>query len=238
MNETATFSMTDAAYHEIRKQLLSGAIGADEKINMIRLARELDVSQGAVREALSRLGAEGMVVMEPNRGYRAAPISVSELREITQARLVVDAECLRLAIRNGDFEWEGAVLAACHCAERYLTIYDGSPETGEPFAAARLSFYETLLAPCGNKWLLHMHRLLYAQLSRYRHLCLSFATNKRKLYERNGPFIQAILDRDEDAAVAMLHEHSEAVTCQMQAELEAVLPREAPPVSPPRLRIA
>jgi GntR family carbon starvation induced transcriptional regulator len=222
--EAPSQSMTDRSYHRIRKQLLSGELPADEKLNMIELCRQLDVSQGAVRESLSRLNAEGLVVMEPNRGYRAAAISAAELREITHARLVIDSECLRLAIENGDIEWEGAVLAASHRAERHLQLYDGSPATGEAFTAARVSFYETLLLPCANGWLLHMHRLLYAQLSRYRHLCLPFATDKKRLYERDGDFVKAILARDAGKAVAMLSDHSRDVTARMLAVLEDGVP--------------
>ncbi|MDB5685711.1 MAG: hypothetical protein JWR77_300 [Rhizorhabdus sp.] len=218
--DTSPQSMTDRTYERIRKQLLSGALPAGDKLNMIELCRDLDVSQGAVREALSRLTAEGLVVMERHRGFSAAPISTAELCEITEARLVVDSKCLQLAIRNGDIEWEGAVLAASHRAERHLQLFDGTPATGEPFTAARVAFYETLLAPCGNGWLLHMHRLLYSQLSRYRHLCLPFATDKKRLYARDGDFVNAILARDVDAAVAMLTEHSEDVTRRMLAVLE------------------
>jgi DNA-binding GntR family transcriptional regulator len=219
-DEPSSQSMTDRAYGSIRKWLLSGELGPGQKLNMIEMCRSLDVSQGAVREALSRLHAEGLVIVEQNRGYRAAPISAAELREIAEARLVIDSKCLRLAIENGDIEWEGSVLAASHRAERYLKLYDGTPATGEPFTQARIAFYETLLAPCGNGWLLHMHRLLYAQLSRYRHLCLPFATDKKKLYERDGGFVTAILTRDADTAVEMLADHSEDVTNRMLTVFE------------------
>ncbi|MDI1294981.1 MAG: GntR family transcriptional regulator [bacterium] len=223
--------MTDKAYQQVRRQLLSGALVPGHRLNMIELCRSMDVSQGAVREALSRLSAEGLVLVEQNRGYRAAPISADELREIAEARLVIDTKCMRLAIGNGDIEWEGAVLAASHRAERHLALFDGTPKTGEPFTAARLAFYETLLAPCGNSWLLHMHRLLYAQLSRYRHLCLPFATDKKRLYQRDGAFVNAILARDADAAVEMLVQHSGDVTTRMLSVLE----QES---GPPQLRAA
>lgn len=226
--EASSQSTTDRSYERIRKQLLSGEIPAGEKLNMIDLCRQLDVSSGVVREALSRLGAEGLVQMEQHRGYRAAPISAAELRQITEARLLIDSECLRLAISNGDISWEGAVLAASHRAERHLQMYDGSPATGEPFTAARVEFYETLMAPCANGWLLHMHRLLYAQLSRYRHLCLPFASDKKRLYERDGEFVTAILARDADAAVHMLSEHSRDVTQRMMAVLDAGVPKDHP----------
>lgn len=200
-------SMADRAFNEIRRQLISGRIGPGEKLNMIDFSRRIEVSQGAVREALSRLQAEGLVLVEQNRGYRAAPISAQELREITEARIVIDAECLRLAILRGDIDWEGSLLAACHRAERRRALFDGSPATAEPFAMARLAFYATLLEPCGNAWLLRMHRLIYAQLARYRHLCRPFAHDKKHLYKIDGEFIGAVLERDAERSIAIFTGH-------------------------------
>tara|TARA_E500000305_G_C4019599_1_gene237845 strand:+ start:449 stop:1174 length:726 start_codon:yes stop_codon:yes gene_type:complete len=208
LDNPGTSSLSDRAFEEIKRQLISGGIGPGEKLNMIEFSRRIGVSQGAVREALSRLQAEGLVLVEQNRGYRAAPISARELRQITEARIVIDAECLRLAIKCGDIDWEGSLLAACHRAERRRILFDGSPATGEPFATARLAFYATLLEPCANAWLLRMHRLIYAQLARYRHLCLPFADDKKHLYKIDGEFIGAVLERDSERAVAMFTEHS------------------------------
>jgi len=211
--------MADRAFAEIKRQLISGMIGPGEKLNMIDFSRRIGVSQGAVREALSRLQAVGLVLVEQNRGYRAAPISAQELREITEARIVIDAECLRLAILRGDIDWEGSLLAACHRAERRRKLFDGSPATGEPFAKARLAFYATLLEPCGNAWLLRMHRLVYEQLARYRHLCLPFADDKKHLYKIDGEFIGAVLERDSDKAVALFTQHS----CEIAERIIEVL---------------
>jgi len=213
-------SMADRAFGEIRRQLISGIIGPSEKLNMIEFSRQIGVSQGAVREALSRLSAESLVVVEQNRGYRAAAISVEELREITEARIVIDAECLRLAITRGDIDWEGSVLAASHRAERRRALFDGTPETAEPFTVARLAFYASLLEPCGNVWLLQMHRLIYAQLARYRHLCLPFADDKMHLYKPDSEFIHAVLDRNADRAIELFNNHSSDVANRIAAVLE------------------
>jgi GntR family transcriptional regulator, carbon starvation induced regulator len=203
-----TASLSDRAFDEIKSQLISGGIRPGEKLNMVEFSRRIGVSQGAVREALSRLQAEGLVLVEQNRGYRAAPISEQELREITDARILIDAECLRLAIVRGDIDWEGSLLAACHRAERRRNLFDGTPATAQPFAAARLAFYATLFEPCDNAWLLRMHRLIYAQLARYRHLCLPFADEKKHLYKIDGEFIGAVLERDSERAIAMFTRHS------------------------------
>ena len=42
---------------------------------------------GLFTHHLSRLTSEGLVVAEPQRGFRAAPISAEELRDITGVRV-------------------------------------------------------------------------------------------------------------------------------------------------------
>ena len=61
-----------------------------------------------VREALTKLQAEGLVVVEPNRGAFVARLSVDEVREIFDLRVLLEGDALPfslylLATRPGDF---------------------------------------------------------------------------------------------------------------------------------------
>src|SRR3546814_10609964 len=54
------------------------------KLNIAALANDLEVSLGAVREALSMLQSEALVISEPQRGYTVSPVSPKELSDITE----------------------------------------------------------------------------------------------------------------------------------------------------------
>ena len=56
----------------IRESILAGRIPAGARIAELDLARQLSVSRTPIREALSRLAAEGLVELSPNRGARVA----------------------------------------------------------------------------------------------------------------------------------------------------------------------
>ena len=56
----------------LRDLILAGALAAGSKLGEAELATRLDVSRTPVREALSRLAAEGLVEIVPNRGARVA----------------------------------------------------------------------------------------------------------------------------------------------------------------------
>src|SRR3546814_4253335 len=75
---TEDSSITHRAYIEIRAALISCRLAPSSRLNIAQLQREIGVSQAAVREALSRLTAEGLATIERNSGFRAAPIRSEE----------------------------------------------------------------------------------------------------------------------------------------------------------------
>lgn len=72
-------------YDLIRSRILDLTFWPGEDMDETRLVATLGVSRTLVREALIRLGAEGLVVLLPNRGARVAPIDATNLREFFEA---------------------------------------------------------------------------------------------------------------------------------------------------------
>ena len=73
------------------------------------LAKKFGVSAVAVREALSRLVADGLVVVEDQRGFRVSPLSLSDLRDVTHTRIELECLALRRSIARGDAAWRAAL---------------------------------------------------------------------------------------------------------------------------------
>src|SRR5712671_6846375 len=107
-------SLTQSAYERLRADLLSCRFEPDERLNISELCAAMGVSLGAVREALSRLTAEGLVVAEPQRGFRVAPISAEDLKDLTAVRSEIELLCLKDSIAHGDVRWEAGLVAANH----------------------------------------------------------------------------------------------------------------------------
>jgi DNA-binding GntR family transcriptional regulator len=75
---------------------------------------------GRIVEGLLRRGQrpKGLVISEPQRGFRAAPISAADLKDLTMVRIEVESLCLRRAIEVGTVEWEARLVAAFHRLSR------------------------------------------------------------------------------------------------------------------------
>src|SRR6202021_1136455 len=96
----------------VREALFDCRFEPGEPLRIGELCKQLEASQGAVREALSRLTSEGLVEALPQRGFRVTPISAEDLRDLTAARIEIEDLCLRHAIASGDVRWEAGLVAA------------------------------------------------------------------------------------------------------------------------------
>jgi DNA-binding GntR family transcriptional regulator len=84
----------------LRDDILSGAIPSGTRLGEVELAERLSVSRTPVREALTRLAAEGLVDLQPNRGARVATWSTEDLRAIFELRLQLEPFAVHQGVPN------------------------------------------------------------------------------------------------------------------------------------------
>ena len=95
-----TRSLTSAGrtLDTLREDILRGTLPAGARLGEVELAERLGVSRTPVREALSRLAAEGLVELSPNRGARVASWSVDELEGVFALRSLLEPQLTALAV--------------------------------------------------------------------------------------------------------------------------------------------
>jgi DNA-binding GntR family transcriptional regulator len=216
-------NLTQGAYERLRSDLLSCRILPGSRLKIQELCTRLAVSLGAIREALSRLTSEGLVVAEPQRGFRAAPISPEDLQDLTQVRIEIDSLCLRRAIELGDVDWEARLVAAFHRLSRTPERAAGDPaRSSDDWAQAHAAFHTALVEGCGSLWLMRLHTQLYDQSERYRRLSVSIEPRRRNIGDEHQKILEAVLAREPDKAVRLLAAHLGATTdILLSANLEA-----------------
>jgi len=206
-------NLTQSAYEQLRADILSCRLLPGSKLKIQELCTRYAVSLGAIREALSRLTSEGLVTAEPQRGFKAAPISSEDLTDLTKVRIEIDSLCLRKAIEHGDVDWESHLVAAFHRMSRTPERAAGDPaRSSEEWAEAHAAFHTALVEGCGSPWLMRLHNQLYDQSERYRRLSVSVAPKKRNIGDEHQKIIDAVLARDAEKAVKLLAQHLGATT--------------------------
>jgi DNA-binding GntR family transcriptional regulator len=207
-------SLTQDVYERIRADILACRLGPGVKLRIADLCEALGgVSLGAVREALSRLAADELVISEPQRGFTVAPVSAVDLEELTLARIEVEGWCLRAAIAKGGVRWEAGIEAAFRTLGR--TPYfapDDSDRLSDAWVASHAAFHEALVAAAGNNWLLRIREQLYRQSERYRRLSVPVNPQRRDVEAEHRSIMEAALARDADRAVERLSMHLRLTT--------------------------
>jgi DNA-binding GntR family transcriptional regulator len=90
--------ITDEIYTLLKTQIINHNIPSGEKINIDQLARDLEVSNIPIREALTRLMAEELVYTVPFKGMYVAQISLQELDEMFEIRKELESLAIRKAV--------------------------------------------------------------------------------------------------------------------------------------------
>jgi DNA-binding GntR family transcriptional regulator len=95
---TRSLTSAERTLDTLREDILHGTLPAGARLGEVELAERLGVSRTPVREALSRLAAEGLVELVPNRGARVATWTVEELEGVFELRALLEPRLTGLAV--------------------------------------------------------------------------------------------------------------------------------------------
>lgn len=206
-------SKTAGVYDDLKEALLNGAFRPGAKLAIDSLASRYTVSASAIREALSRLTSDRLVVAMPQRGFHVAAISREDLLDLTTVRIEIEARCLRRSIALGDVDWEAQLLATWHRLQRTGALPEGRAHPDWTGIHAR--FHDDLVAACDSKWWLHLRTELYVQAERYRRMLLPQVESIRDIEAEHREILDLTLDRQAEPAVEALTRHMQRTTRQL-----------------------
>ncbi|HEY6792512.1 MAG TPA: GntR family transcriptional regulator [Trebonia sp.] len=110
--EASPESAADRAYAFVKRQIISGAYAGGTLISEGEVSAAVEVSRTPVREAFLRLEVEGLLRLYPKRGALVVPVSSSEIRDVLDARLVIEQHAVQRAIEAGRHHEVAAELRA------------------------------------------------------------------------------------------------------------------------------
>jgi GntR family carbon starvation induced transcriptional regulator len=199
----------------LREAILRGDYAPGEKLRLDRLRESYGVSLSPLREALSRLGAEGLVVAEHQRGYRVAPASLENLEEVTRLRIGLEGMALAEAMRRGDEEWEAGIVAAFHRLTR-LEARIPKPDRIREWEVRHREFHLSLLSACGMPLLLQFCQTLHDLSDRYRRVYLAKYPLDRDVHGEHETIMRAAIARKERKALEALRQHIERTSANVR----------------------
>jgi len=220
MSET-TPPLVDQAFQRLRQDVLTGNFAAGTKLKVEELQAAYGYSSSPLREALSRLSPEGLVRADERRGFRVAPLSPDDLRDITRMRLMLDVQALQEAIDHGDDAWEAAIVAAFYRLDKVESrLPDGPVILDAEWSALHRDFHAALLAACPSQRQLAWSASLFDQAERYRRFSARHRKVARRKSTEHKKLMDATLRRDSATACALLADHIGGTLRNVEAAFE------------------
>ena len=205
-------TLGEAAYRALRRHIVSGKLSAGQKLQFRKLVQQYGFGIAPLREALSKLASERLVLFQGQRGYAVAPLSRLDLHEICNLWSELSASSLRLSIEMGDVEWEARVMTSAHKLSSAPLPTSSEDEEGvERWELLHAEFHMSLVAGCNSPWREHFCAVLCDQFERYRRLLLlkmSISPSTADEMDREHRLIaEAAIRRDSNQAVKLLVMH-------------------------------
>jgi GntR family carbon starvation induced transcriptional regulator len=190
-------TLSDEAYRRLRDDLIAGRLVPGSRLRVDRLKADYDIGASPLREALSRLASEGLVVAEGQRGFRATELSLPDLEDITRMRILLEIQALAESVARGDDAWEAHVVATHHqlakAEPRNVAV---PPVNFSQWEQRNRAFHDALVAACASRWLLHFRSVIYDQHERYRRIAISHPEIPRDVGDEHRLIFEAALARD------------------------------------------
>lgn len=211
-------TIAEAIFARLRQDILSGKHKPGAKLLFAELTSTYEVSMGTLREVLTRLAADRLVIAEGQRGFRVAPISLNDLWDITRLRTEMEAAALQEAIDHGDDAWEANILSSMHML---LKLEGRSLSTPllltEEGARLHKEFHMSLIAASPSIWRLRVIDVLYDQSERYRRLQTSHLSRMLNSGTEHEEIAAAVIGRDKRAAVKLMTAHLKQTALMLEA---------------------
>jgi DNA-binding GntR family transcriptional regulator len=203
-------SRVDTIFHELRRAIVAGEVPPGRALYEGELAAQFEVSKTPVREALSLLRAQGFVELIPYKAYLVSQISLRDMQDLFEARLMVESAIATLAAERISDE---ALVEIEELARLDLAFPNESREDRLAWAEHNKRFHMRIGEATGNRELIKILDLLLDKIARVVYLFYSreFLEPQRPAHLR---IARALKARDAGAASRAVREHIQQVAAR------------------------
>jgi DNA-binding GntR family transcriptional regulator len=197
-----------AVYEQLRSDIAHGVLAPGSKLRVEAMCTRYVVGASPLREALSRLSAEGLVERNDLRGFSVTPLHWEELPILTRNRIELESIALRESIDRQDAAMEDRLALLVHRLSR--TPRSLSPDsfvTNPAWETLHRDFHRTLLSRSPSRWLRGFCDQMADESYRYRQVAAGKLFSKRDEHAEHVALFHAVIEGRTDDALRALEAH-------------------------------
>ena len=198
-------SLRDLAYEAIKHRIITCAFKPGEYVNEASVSTLLGIGRTPVHQALERLMLEGMVEVIPRKGVIVKPVSLHEVVQIIEVRLLNETYCVRLAAERADDSEVAALADILARAQEWKAV-----RNVEQMMLLDREFHLVLARAAKNAILGDILRKLHERSLRFWFISLNAPGHHESVQDQHQAILAAVRRRDPDAAEAAMRHHIES----------------------------
>ena len=192
-------SLSERAYHEIRRMIVRLELAPGAVIRDDELQRTLGLGRTPIREALQRLVRDQFVTVIPRRGMFVSGVDVSELALLYETRARLEPYAMRLACARG---------TAAHWDEMSRVLETARPKsTPDELLQVDRRCREIVWEAAANRFLTDTLDMLYAHSDRLWHLYLGDVADLHTMIDEHRSILTALRKGKADRAATLIEAH-------------------------------
>ncbi len=200
-------TLREKAYESFTHHLLARDVRPGQFISQRRLVEMTGLPLGAIREAIPRLEAEGLIKTVPQRGLQVAHIDINLIREAFQFRILLEKEAVANFTRTASDDAIAALLNDHREIAELANSGNGSTELDARAQAVDWGMHDAFIDALGNSIISNAYRVNSIKMRLINQERFRIAGHVKSVMAEHLTIIEAIQRRDVEEAVERLVAH-------------------------------
>ncbi len=187
----------------LRENIISENLKPGEKINEYQLSQALNISRPPIREAFRTLVSEGLITLVPRKGVYVTKLSIREVKEIYELKIMMESFATRFAIPNLD---EKEILEL----DSILNLMNKKikEDNFKEIQRLNIEFHRKMIKMSKNEKLINLYESIILPIRRYQRLGLSAPSSWETSLKEHRGMAEAIKSKNIDLAERLTREHT------------------------------
>ncbi len=180
-------SLAEQAYTQLRHEILTCILSPGQVVSERELARQYEMSKTPIREALTQVCHDGLMQRLPGRGYMVTPITIKDVRDLFDLRLILEMTSAERAAQHP----ASAQIAALKEMSAISYRLD-DPESHVRFLKTNRDFHLALAEAAGNRRLMRTMEGLMTEMDRLFYLGLRLRDSSEEMKQEHQEVVAAL----------------------------------------------
>jgi GntR family transcriptional regulator, carbon starvation induced regulator len=195
------------ALARLRSAILTAELKPDARLRIRELSERYKIGPGPLREALTVLSGDGLVIFERQRGFRVSPASREDFCDVASTRQAVESLALQKSVEQGTPQWREHLRESKRRFDEVMEKVGETAPISDEWETRHRAYHRALISACGSPTLIRFSLQLHDRFDRYRRISIPSKGIMANTATEEEEIVAAALAGDARQASTLLKQH-------------------------------